>query len=100
MEKDVYETVRNCCTFAQSCSSSKMEKEIQLFPASGTHEFVAINILGPLPRVVNGKENVIVMTDRYVNLTCAMQTGRTVSSSVPNLCFDFWVAPTKSLPIF
>lgn len=85
---DVYKTISTCSTCAWNSALPKLIKELQLLPTNGPLKFVAIDILGPLPRTRNENQYVIVMTDKYSKLTRAMQTGKTSSSHFGNVSFD------------
>jgi Integrase zinc binding domain len=51
MAEDVYETVRKCDACARNGISERRHTNfLQLFPAKGPLESVAMDILGPLPR--------------------------------------------------
>jgi Integrase zinc binding domain len=55
MTLDCFETVKNCLTCAKErISLIKRRKYIVLFPAEGSLEYVAIDILGPLPKTREG----------------------------------------------
>lgn len=90
---DVYTTLSNWSTCARNGKLSKLKRELQVGTASGHLEFVAINIFGPLPHIVNGNQYVIEMTNGYSKLTRTMPTGTTSSSHVANVLFDSQVAP-------
>ena len=40
----------------------KHQKDLKLLPASGLLEFVAMDLLGPLPKTAHGNRHVLVMT--------------------------------------
>lgn len=52
----------------------KDECKIQLFPAAGPSDIMAIDILGPLPKTSSGYQQVVTTTDRYLKLTRAIIT--------------------------
>ena len=41
---------------------------MKLFPAKYPGEYVAIDILGPLPKTASGYQYILCMTDRYSKL--------------------------------
>jgi hypothetical protein len=52
MYKEVEETVRLCTVCAKNrVTERKRTSFLKLFPASGPLEFVAMDILGPLPKM-------------------------------------------------
>lgn len=61
--KDVHTTVSSCRTCARNDTSPKWKKQLQLCPARGLLEFVAINISGSLLRSLNGNQYVIDMNN-------------------------------------
>lgn len=69
MTNDVQTTVSDCSTCARNSTMEKYKRELEMFPASGPPESVAIEILGPFPRTVNGNQYEIVMTDGSAKLT-------------------------------
>ncbi len=70
MALDCYSTVRMCPECAKNRSKDRAhENFLTLFPASGPLEFVAMDILGPLPKSNHGNRYLLVMTDRFSKLT-------------------------------
>jgi hypothetical protein len=70
MTKDVYETVRKCDASARNRISERRHTNfLQLFPAKGPLESVAMDILGPLPRTKHGNRFLLVVADRYTKVT-------------------------------
>lgn len=57
-------------------------------PASSLLEFIAIDILGPLPRTADGIQYVSDMTERLPKLTRALPAGRKSSAFVTNVFFN------------
>jgi Integrase zinc binding domain len=68
--EDVYETVLQCDIFARNRISEKMKTNpLKLFPANGPLEFVAMDILGPLPRTKHGNRFLLLIRYRYSKVT-------------------------------
>lgn len=88
MAIDVYETVINCATCASINEPTKLKRHLQFFPASGPLKYVAVDILGSLSRTKNGNEYIIVMTDRYLKIKCAIPTSKTAAAHVGNVFVD------------
>ena len=66
MAMDVFNTVRQCSSCAKErLSLRRHSRFLKLFPAERPLEYVAINILGPLPRTQSGNKYLLVITDRY-----------------------------------
>lgn len=60
-----YATVSSCNAHAQNRVEFKLKKQLQIFSASNLLEFLAIEILRPLPHTADGDQYIFVMTDRY-----------------------------------
>lgn len=56
-------------------------------------EFVAIDILGLLPRTLDGNQLVQVMTDRFPKLTRVVSRSRTALSRLASLSMDDRIIP-------
>jgi Integrase zinc binding domain len=80
MYKDVEETVRQCtpCT-NNHVQERKRVSLIKLFPANEPLEFVAIYILGPLPKTFHGNRFLLVISDRFYKLTRTAAAGHATS---------------------
>lgn len=61
MANDVYITVINSSACARNGRRQSLKSKIQLFPANGPFEVVAIDMLGPLPRSMEGNQYDIVI---------------------------------------
>ena len=73
MAAEIYETVKEC----HSCAAvrgilTKHQKYLKLFPAAGPLQFVAIDLLGPLPKSKKGNTVVLVITDRFSKICRAV----------------------------
>lgn len=65
MASDVYEYVIICTSYVKNRGKQYVyAKHLKLFPPSGPLEFVAMDIIGPLPRTIHGNEFVLVITNR------------------------------------
>jgi Integrase zinc binding domain len=70
MYKEVEETVRHCTVCAKNrVKERKRTSFLKLFRASGPLEFVAMDILGPLPKTEHGNRFLLVISDRFSKLT-------------------------------
>jgi transposase InsO family protein len=102
MYKDVEETVRQC----NSCPKNRVQERkrvslLKLFPATEPLEFVAIDILGPLPKTVHGNRYLLVITDRFSKLTRTIPVRTTNALAVAKAFCAHWVfayGPPKFLP--
>ena len=62
----VYATVRGCLSCTRTRGTTfKHHKPLKLFLAAGPMEFLAMGILGFLPKTVHGNVYVLVITDRF-----------------------------------
>ena len=94
MANDVFETVRRCLSCAKSKGTSKQaQRFLKLFPANGPFEFVAMDILGPLPKTSHGKQYVLVITDRYTKLARAIPMKKTTAPLVAAAFLQNWIYP-------
>jgi hypothetical protein len=66
---DVYQTVKQCSHCAIEAGLLRKQKQhVSLFPSQEPLEFLAIDILGPLPRKPRGKQFILVVCDRFTKL--------------------------------
>ena len=73
MANDAFAVVGNCASCAQVRGTRyKIQKFLQLFPASSPLEFIAMDILGDLTRTSRHNRFVLVITDRFSKLTVAI----------------------------
>ena len=92
MASDAFSTVRNCTSCAATRGTLvKNQKDLKLFPAAGPLEFVAMDLLGPLPKTAHGNQHVLVITDRFSKLTRSIPLRTTTASVVANAFLDNWV---------
>lgn len=89
---DAYATVDDCTSCARNRHIAKTQRKLRLFSATEPLEFVAIDILGPLPKTANGNQYIIVMTDRFSKLTKALPTAKTTATTVATTSLEHWVA--------
>lgn len=69
MPNDFYTTVSSCDACAQNRAELKPKIQRQLLLARTPLACSAMHILGPLPRIANGNQYVLVLTGRYSKLT-------------------------------
>ncbi|CDF32918.1 unnamed protein product [Chondrus crispus] len=92
MASDAFSTVRNCTSCAATRGTLvKNQKDLKLFPAAGPLQFVAMDLLGPLPKTAHGNQHVLVITDRFSKLTRSIPLRTTTASVVANAFLDNWV---------
>jgi hypothetical protein len=92
ISKDVEETVRHCTVCAKNrVTERKRTSFLKLFPADGPLEFVAIDILCPLPKTEHGNRLLLLISDRFSKLTRTVPL-RTITALVVAKAFcDAWV---------
>ena len=70
MSVGAYSTMRMCPDCAKAhIKLRKHNSDMKTFPPSGPLEYIAIDILGELPRTPRGNRYLLVITDRYSKLT-------------------------------
>lgn len=65
----------------------------ELLSCSRPPKFISLDILLPLPKMTNGNQLVVIITDSYSKLTCAKQTKNMNTSHLPSLFYDDWIVP-------
>jgi hypothetical protein len=92
MAEDVYETVRQCDACARNrIAERRQTKFLQLFPAKGPLESVAMDIIGPFPRSKHGNLFLLVIADRYKKVTRMVPLRTVTALSVARAFVDQWV---------
>lgn len=99
MANDVAEIINQCQSCARNRGHVKLQRQLQLFPASGPLEFVALDILGPLPKTKKENLYVVVMTDRYSKLTRDIPTSSITTTAVKYIFSEHWINP-HGIPAF
>jgi transposase InsO family protein len=102
MAEDVFETVRKCDACARNRISERRHTNfLQLFPAKGPLESVAMDILGPLPRTKHGNRFLLVIADRYTKVTRTVPlrtvTAISVARSFVDQCVYVYGPPVSLL---
>lgn len=96
MANKVYTTVRDCRKCVQDKLSDEHRCPLHSFPTNRRLEFVVRNILGPLQKMSNGNQIVVVMEDRYSNLTKAVPTFNTTTAHIALILLDHWIIPCET----
>ena len=92
MSIDSYLTVRMCPDCAKArIKLRKHNSEMKTFPPSGPLEYIAIDILGELPRTPRGNRYLLLMMDRYSNLTGTVPLKRITAETVAQAFISNWV---------
>lgn len=83
MANDAFATVWNCASCAATQESLLQDqKDLKLFTAAGPFEFVAMDLLGLLPKTSYRNRHVIVMTDPFNKWTYIISMRTTTASVV------------------
>lgn len=98
---DCYATVRRCSTCAKNRIQLRLQAEpLQLFPASGPLESVAIDVLGELIKTVRGNQYLLIISDRFTKLTKSVPLKSISAAEVAKAFVNEWVfnyGPPKEL---
>lgn len=99
MANNVNKTFTKCTSCARIGSQCHLQRPLQLFPASGPLDFVAMDILGPLPKNSQCIQYVLILTYQYSRLTQAISTSKTITTHIASLFFDHWIV-SFGIPTF
>lgn len=94
MANDVFETVTNCnsCTRVRD-TLTKVQKEMQLILTAGPLDFVAMDLLVPIPKSKKGYVSALVITDRFSKLARAAPMRTTTADVVADAIPENWFLP-------
>ena len=89
---DVYQTVKKCSHCAREAGLLRKRKQhVSLFPAHEPLEFLAIDILGPLPKTPRGNQFILVVCDRFTKLVRTIPLRTITSLAVAQAFCYHWV---------
>ena len=92
MSVDIHNVVEDCDTCARNRSKDQRNVyPMKLFPASKPLEYVAMDILGPLPKTKHGRRFILVVTDRFTKLAKTVSLRTITSLSVAKAFCDCWI---------
>lgn len=88
--------IRECCQRCDACGKERVtlrthQSPLTLFPANAPLEYVAIDILGPLPRASSGHRFVLVMTDRFSKFSRAIPMRTITAINVAKAFLEYWI---------
>lgn len=81
---------RHC---AKHWPSLHHQRHLKLFPQNGPLDFIAVDILGPLPRAGSGHQYGVAATDSYLNVTQKIPISKTSIPYVVTILFGSWIVP-------
>ena len=92
MTVDIHHLVENCAP----CAKNRMKEQknvypMRLFTATKPLEYIAMDILGPLPRTRHGMRFILVITDRFTKLTKTVALRTITSLAVAKAFCKSWV---------
>ncbi|CDF32578.1 unnamed protein product [Chondrus crispus] len=87
-----------CMRQCDSCARERVQLRkhstfLKLFPARRPLEFVAMGILGPLPRSTKGNQYFLVISDRFLKMTRAIPPNSITSMTVARAFVENWIYP-------
>lgn len=89
---DCYATVRRCPTCAKNRIKLREHAQpLQLFPASGRLESVAIDALGELIKTARGNQYLLVISDRFTKLIKTVSLKGLSAAEIANAFVNHWV---------
>lgn len=91
MASNVYITIAKCECCVRNGSQYRHKRPLQFFPAPEPFDFIAMDILGLLPKTNQGDQFVCVMTDRYLKVARAIAMFKILSTHMANIVFDHWI---------
>lgn len=95
MANDVKATDCNCQSCARNRRKNQRQRKLCLLPLNGPLQFVAIDILGLLPKRKPGNHYVVVMTDRYSEPTKVTPTAKTTVTTAATFLLKGWISSYK-----
>jgi transposase InsO family protein len=92
MVSDVYQVVAQCDQCLQErLALRRPQGDMTLFPAHEPLDYVAIDILGPLPRTKKGNQYLLVIADRFSKLVRTVPLSRITAAIVAWAFMEQWV---------
>jgi hypothetical protein len=94
MAADCKEFVTRCPSCARKELKGKRRRTyfLKLFPPLGPLEFIAIDILGPLPKTKSGHQYLVIISDRFSKLTRAVPVRNVTAETVAIAFFNEWLS--------
>ncbi len=91
---DVEDYVSNCVSCAKTRGTvRKHQSTLKLFPSHYPLQDVAMDLVGPFKKTRSGKKFILVITDRYSNLTRSVSMAKTKAPDIAAAFLNNWVFP-------
>lgn len=88
MASNVYTLIAKCESCVRNGNRYRHKRPLRLFPAFRRIDFNATDILGRLPKTIQGNQYISVMTDRNFKLARAIPTSSTLSTHKASIFYD------------
>lgn len=88
-----YKTVRDCCKYVRSKPSKKRRHPPTTILPSSPLQFVSMNTLRQLTKMLRGSQFVLVMKNRYKNLTRALLICNTTALNIASMILNICIIP-------
>lgn len=98
MAADVDYIVKNCRCCVRNTLRYSHRPNLRRILASGPLELIAVDIIGPFLKTVQGSHYALVSTHRYSKLTQAVPTSRTTVTHVVTVLVYHWLIPYSISP--
>lgn len=93
VDNDVYGTGNDCRRCAKQEAKMKRQLHLNLFSPTGLLSFIALRILGLLPRTRSGNHYFVIIANRYIKPARVFPTSDTSTSYVATILIDNWIVP-------
>jgi hypothetical protein len=93
LSKDLAEFIKRC----PSCAAQRLKRgpqrshKLTIFPPEGPLEFVAIDVLGPLPKTKRVNRFCMVMCDRFSKVSIAVPIPDQTANTCAQVFVDRWI---------
>lgn len=93
LTRDVTEFLKRC----PSCAAQRLRRgphrttKLNIFPPDGPLEFIAMDVLGPLPKTKNNNRFCLVICDRFTKVSIAVPVPDQTASTCAQAFVDRWV---------
>jgi len=93
MVTDIHTTITKCTACAQNrLALRRHTTPLTLFPATEPLTELSVDIFGPIPASKKGNRFILVITDRFAELTKCVALRRITAMSVASAIIDAWVS--------